>query len=177
MLYQRFRSSKIYLSPINVNEHLEYFSRWLNEDSSILAFNGFYNKILNEESIKSIIESWTQAQQCALLIVTNDNQIIGSISLFNINNFIKSGEIGIFIEQKYQNQGYGYEAMKLIIDYAFNMLNFRYLLVNCYSHNLSALAVYKKLGFKEYGLLKEAIYYNGSFFDVNMLQLFRQDYK
>lgn len=177
MLYQRFKSSKIYLSPVNVNEHLDYFSKWLNEDTSILAFNGFYNKILNEDNVKSIIEMWTQGQQGALLIVTNEHQIIGSISLFNINNFIKSGEIGIFIEKKYQNHGYGNEAMRLIIEYAFNILNFRYLVVNCYSHNINALPFYKKLGFKEYGCLKDGIYYNGSFFDVHMLQLFRQDYK
>lgn len=174
MLYKRFKSEDIYLSPVNIEQHLDYFMKWMNEDETILAFNGFHNRIYDYNEMKKTLEMWGNG---AMLIVTNNDEIIGSISLFNVNNYVKSGEIGIFIEEKYQNRGYGSQAMKLMIEYAFDSLNFRYLLVNCYSHNIKGLNVYRKLGFKEYGCLKEGGYYNGSFFDIHMLQLMRDNYQ
>lgn len=174
MLYKRLKSENIYLSPINIEQHLSYFMKWMNEDETILAFNGFHNRIYDYNTMKDTLEKWGNG---AMLIVTNSNDIIGSISLFNVNHYVNCGEIGIFIEEKFQNQGYGNEAMKLMIEYAFNNLNFRYLLVNCYSHNEKAINIYKKLGFKEYGCLKDGGYYNGSFFNIHMLQLTRDNYQ
>jgi len=51
--------------------------------------------------------------------------LVGKCALTYIDHLNQSGEIGIYIGNKgYWNKGYGTEALILLLDYRFKVLNF-----------------------------------------------------
>ena len=55
---------------------------------------------------------------------------LGMIDLFNFNPQHRRAGIGIVIEQQYQNSGIATEALSLLIDYCFKVLNMHQLFAN-----------------------------------------------
>jgi len=73
---------------------------------------------------------------------------IGNVELTEINN--DTAEMSISITSSYQNKHYGTEAIKSMIDYAFNVMNLNEINLIVFSNNQRAIHCYKKLGFVEY---------------------------
>ncbi len=65
-------------------------------------------------------------------------------------------EIGICITPKCQHKHYATEAIKTMIDYGFNNLRLDEITLSVFSNNKHAIDCYKKLGFKEYKVDKNA---------------------
>jgi RimJ/RimL family protein N-acetyltransferase len=103
-----------------------------------------------------------------------DNNPIGFIALNNINYIHKICALGIVIGvQEAQGKGFGEEALRLIIGYAFNTLNLNKISVEVVAFNKKALSIYKKLGFIEEGRLKQQFYADGVYSDVIMMAVFK----
>jgi RimJ/RimL family protein N-acetyltransferase len=70
----------------------------------------------------------------------------------------QTGEIGIFIgNKKCWNNGYGAEALTLLMNYGFKALNLHNIFLKVYSFNERAIKCYKKIGFKIIGKRREAL--------------------
>ena len=55
--------------------------------------------------------------------------------------------------------------LKLLLDYGFNYLNFKNIMLKVYSFNERAMKAYKKVGFKEIGRRRESYFLNGKYYD------------
>jgi RimJ/RimL family protein N-acetyltransferase len=110
-----------------------------------------------------------------LAIVLHENQRhIGNIKLGPIDWVHRRGEIGILIGEKdCWRQGYGTEAIRLLIDYAFHTLNLRKLTAGTYAANERSTHAFEKVGFVREGLLKEHSFFDGENIDVIRLGLLR----
>jgi len=105
-------------------------------------------------------------------ITDNEDQPVGFISLTRISYTHRNCYLGIVIgEPEARGRGYGYEAVTLISEYAFNKLNLRKITVEVVEINKSALALYEKLGFIEEGRMKKQFYSDGAFLDVFIMSL------
>jgi RimJ/RimL family protein N-acetyltransferase len=79
------------------------------------------------------------------IIKKEGDKPIGRILLFGIDHINRSANIGIFIGAKEeQGKGYGKEAMELLMDYGFNLLNLHSIMLGVYSFNEKAINLYKK---------------------------------
>lgn len=90
------------------------------------------NKLQNNNIVFSMIEKET-------------NEFIGNIELMDVNN--NSGELGISITPLKQNKHYGTEAIKSLINYAFNELNLNKIELEVFKTNLRAIHCYENVGF------------------------------
>ena len=82
--------------------------------------------------------------------VSINNKVIGEILLKNINIEKGIATLGIhFSNDNYKNQGFGTEAIKLMIDYAFEHLNLNTLYADAVLRNKRSQYVLEKLGFVE----------------------------
>ncbi|WP_084219624.1 GNAT family N-acetyltransferase [Jeotgalibacillus soli] len=77
--------------------------------------------------------------------------------------------IGLFHEA-YFNKGYGTEALKLL-DYGFGMLNLHRIELDVYNHNDRGMHVYKKIGFKQEGILRVYLFINHRYYDLIMMSI------
>lgn len=86
------------------------------------------------------------------MLERSTGNFIGNVEFMKVNN--GSAEFGICITPTYQNNHYGTEAIKAMIDYGFNKLNLNEIYLIVFSNNKRAIHCYKKLGFVEYKVEK-----------------------
>ena len=124
-------------------------------------------------------EKWLENAQNGynFAIVLNDDTLIGNISLMSINQTDGTATIGIFIGEKEQrNKGYGSEAIKLLLDFGFNVLRLHNIKLDVFDFNENAIACYKKVGFKEYSRRHESYFLNGKYHDEISLEILDRDF-
>lgn len=73
-------------------------------------------------------------------------------------------------------QGIGRDAFELLLNYAFNELNLYRLSLRVFSFNRRAITLYKKLGFKEEGVMREAFYRSGQWHDIHFMGILKREY-
>ena len=96
-------------------------------------------------------------------------RFIGNIDFDNITS--DNAEIGIIINEEFQNNHYGLEALKRFIDYGFNDLKLKEIYLGVYSNNDKAIHLYKKLGFITYKVEEKVAIINGESVDTIYMKL------
>ncbi|SHJ16552.1 Protein N-acetyltransferase, RimJ/RimL family [Clostridium cavendishii DSM 21758] len=120
-----------------------------------------------------IINKFSQADNALLLIATLNNKIIGALS-FGVGpskKFQHVGEFGVDVLKDYWNLGVATELIKLLINWAKENKSIYKLNLRVRSDNENALHLYKKLGFKEEGILKNEMMCNGVLYDLINMRL------
>jgi RimJ/RimL family protein N-acetyltransferase len=72
--------------------------------------------------------------------------------------------------------GYGRDAIELLLNFAFNKLNTHRFWLDVRLHNEKAIGVYRKMGFIEEGILREAVKLNSGYVSIMIMSILRQDY-
>lgn len=102
---------------------------------------------------------------------------IGNIQFLAINWINRNTEVGIMIgDKEYWNQGYGTEAMQLMLSHGFSTLNLHRIWLQVYDKNLRGLKAYEKAGFIVEGKLREAHYQHGTYYDVIIMSVLKDNW-
>jgi len=116
-------------------------------------------------------------QEHHFAINTNKGFHIGSVSLL-LSLMDKNANFSILIGDKnYWNKGYGREAIKIILNYAFNKLRLNRIYLGVISYNKRAIRLYKKFGFKLEGRSREHIFYKGKFYDLLEMGILKNEWQ
>lgn len=107
-----------------------------------------------------------------------NNKPIGSTSFFRIDWV---GGMAIFYiaiaEKENWNKGYGKEATRLMVDYAFSTLNLNRVQLHVSTENERAIEVYEKNGFIKEGTLREAMYFDNRYIDFYVMAVLKKDWE
>ena len=91
---------------------------------------------------------------------------IGNCGLHEVDLPNRRTLLGIIIgEPDARGRGYGTEAMRLLLDYAFTVLGFHSVMLMVYEYNGAGRRCYEKVGFREIGRRRESRWYNGRYWD------------
>lgn len=94
------------------------------------------------------------------------NKLIGKVQLSNIvMGIFRSGFVGYSIDKDFQGKGFMKEALKLIIDYAFNEMEMHRLEASTLLDNIKSQKVLIGCGFKELGINEKYLFINGAWRD------------
>lgn len=174
--FKKLVGDRIYLSPRN-EEDVEIFTQWLN-DFNTTDYIGRSSNVVTLSGEKEYLQKpmADNARNFAIINLEND-KMIGTVGLENINFIDRYAVLGIFIGDKdFRNNGYGSEAIKLLLDYGFNYLNLESVKLNLLAFNERALACYKKCGFKETGRRRKHKYINGEYYDVIIMDILKEEF-
>lgn len=108
--------------------------------------------------------------------IESNNKIAGGIELVNIRWFNRKAEITIWILPEFRGQGLALQALKTIIRFSFEQLNFHRLEAEIYEFNQAARNLFKKLGFELEGKLREAKYKDGRYYDILRFGLLKKEW-
>jgi ribosomal-protein-alanine N-acetyltransferase len=98
--------------------------------------------------------------------IYKDSKFIGKIRISNIvMGVFKNAFIGYSIDEKQQGNGYMKEAVKLVVEYAFEELELHRIEATTLIDNEKSQRVLRSCGFKELGISEEYLYINGSWRD------------
>ncbi len=106
-----------------------------------------------------------------------DDRLIGDVGLGVF--FWNHGDtfIGIGIgEREFWGKGYGSDAMKLALDYAFTELNMRRVTLNVFEYNPRAIRCYEKLGFRHEGRVRQYLNREGQRWDLIYMGIMKEEW-
>jgi len=173
--FKKMLGKKCYLSPINQTDY-EQYTEWLN-DLEVSKYLSLSSLNITLESEKKALENISKEHNYAIIDLTT-NKLIGNVGLMDINNINRTAEIGIFIgDKEFQNLGYGTEAIKLLLNYSFNILNLKNILLRTYSFNQRALKCYEKCGFKIIGKRRNSQYFTGEYHDIIFMDILSDEFE
>lgn len=106
-------------------------------------------------------------------VIEADGKMIGTISLRDFNATDRTAELGIGIgDPDYQGRGYGRDAVRVILDYAFQLRNLRKVGLWVKGSNERAIRSYLAVGFVEEGRLRDQVWSNGRYEDMVLMGIF-----
>jgi len=111
----------------------------------------------NLEQEREFFEKVICKEESVNLGICNDNQLMGLIELSEENGD-GSAEIGIWIAPEYHGNGYGTEASKIVVEYAFKQLRYHRVFTRAFESNKGSQRIWEKLGFTKEGELREQAY-------------------
>ena len=111
-------------------------------------------------------------KQMRLVMEDKDGTPVGLLDIFNFEPRHRRAELGIAVEKRVRNHGYGCKAVILAIDYAKNVLHLHQLCAVVDIGNSSSLKIFQETGFTKGATLKDWIFDGQRYHDAVMMQLF-----
>jgi diamine N-acetyltransferase len=167
---------KIYLRPIEPDD-LPWFYMWANDPetrgltgeirpSDYTATQANYEKIQKETD-----RVWLA------VVVRETDQVIGETGLLRMYPAWRTTDWSLIIGEKTaRGKGYGTEAARLMLDYAFGYQNFHRVAIGVVGFNIEALRFYERLGFQREGIQQDGYYYNHRYHDFVMLRMLEDEF-
>ncbi|CEG21652.1 Spermidine N(1)-acetyltransferase [Planococcus massiliensis] len=160
-----FIGEKIRLTAMRAEDLPEY-RKWNSE----AGFGRNYNSSPIREIPEKQAEEWLHENsdrdfRFAIRPLENEN-FMGVYAIEDIAWSHRVGWLSIALGSDYQGSGCGTEAMKLLMNYAWNELNLHRLQLTVFEYNKPAIAIYEKLGFQKEGVFREFLQRDGKRFDM-----------
>ena len=96
-----------------------------------------------------------------LVILTLQEQPLGLLSLWDRTIPHQAAELSVWIGHDYRNGGYGTEALRLALGYAFGDLKLHKVYLRVLEYNVRAIRTYEKCGFRVEGILRDEMQVGG----------------
>lgn len=178
--YKKLIGNRIYLSPKGASEEeIQKFTEWMN-DFEVTDYTGRSGQIVTLIGEKEYLEDSARESKNRNfnIIELNENKLIGTLGLEHINWIERSAVLGIFIgDKEFRNNGYGVEAINLLLEYGFKYLNLHSIRLSLLSINERAHKCYKKCGFKDTGCSREEIFINGKYYDKLYMDILENEFE
>lgn len=154
-------------------EDLEQFYSWENDSTlwSVSSAVEPYSRYIIKEYIAYSDKTIYEKKQLRLIIErTADKVVIGAIDLFDFEPHHLRAGVGVLIDKQFQYQGFGTEALELLVTYAFEFLKLKQLYAHVPVTNAVSKSLFAKLQFVHTGTLKSWLRQGDEFIDVEVLQ-------
>lgn len=178
--FKKLVGDRIYLSPKGVSdEEIEKFTEWMN-DFQVTDYTGRSGQITTLIGEKDYLENSAKSTENRNfnIIELSENKIIGTLGFEHINWIERSAILGIFIgDTDFRSNGYGTEAIRLLLEYGFKYLNLHSIRLDLLAINERAHKCYLKCGFKDTGRSREEIFLNGKYYDKLHMDILENEFE
>ncbi|PEJ73166.1 GNAT family N-acetyltransferase [Bacillus wiedmannii] len=112
------------------------------------------------------------------ICLKSTEEMIGELSILDIDEENKRAGFRIsMLSIALTGQGYGTEAITIVLKFVFEQLYLNRLQLEVFSHNLRGIRAYEKVGFVKEGTLRQSLFYNDTFSDEIIMAILKSDYK
>jgi RimJ/RimL family protein N-acetyltransferase len=146
----------------DVNSSLEMINS-LVEEKTMLTVQKKSTYKEEERYLKGIIKE----KEALHLFLIIDGKVAGSAKISRLGNGRNHiGELGISLRSEYREMGLGKKLSKIVMEKAIKKFKLKIIILNVFKKNKPAYYLYKKLGFKEVGVIKGEVKYYNRYEDV-----------
>ena len=158
-------------------EDLPTFVRWFN-DPEVRQYLAMYMPMSMAEEEQWFEHQLEDRDGKVFAIETEDSVHIGNIGLHSIDWKNRRAYLGIVIgEKEYWGRGYGSDAIRALLGFAFGEVNLHRVYLTVYGYNERAIRCYEKCGFRHEGRLREARFSDGRYHDELMMGILREEFE
>lgn len=165
--------SRIYLREVRPSDVNENYYRWMN-DPEVTCFleSRFYPNSM--EKLREYVQTkiGNPDNIFLALVLKEGERHIGNIKLGPIHWIHRTSDLGIIIGEKdCWGKGYANEAIKLMVDYAFNVLHLHKITAGAYGSNEGSIKAFQKVCFEIEGIRKKQYFLKGQYIDGVLMGL------
>ena len=151
------------------------YERWINDPEVTKYMETARNMVLTRSELERWLEKTNKDPNMRYWGIFLDNRQIGTIKL-GINWIHSHSDVGIMIGDKSEwGKGFASEAIRLVKDYAFNVLGLHRLFAGIYEDNIGSIKAFENNGFIKEGCLKEHRFFEGKFINQYLYGCTKED--
>lgn len=164
---------RIALGPLR-RDLIETYQRWVNNfgtdrtqgdipgPRTLERASAWYDRVVTHDT-----SAWFTIYE----VTGNCLTPIGMTWLSDIDFRHRTASFGISIgEESSRGKGYGAETTRLVLDYAFTVLNLYNVMLDVYEPNLAGKRAYEKAGFREFGRRTGSYWMGGRRYDTILME-------
>ena len=142
--------------------------------------NAGWKPIPSLEIAKRVVSGYVLSKDVFAIVLKEENKLIGTISIYSENTlrrykYVK--QLGFSLSDKYWNNGYMTEAVKLVINYIFTKTDCEVIEVGHHAGNFQSKRVIEKCGFNYDGrLCKYKKLYDGRLVDADFYSITKDEF-
>jgi RimJ/RimL family protein N-acetyltransferase len=157
-------------------EDAAILARWSHDANYLRAMDTDYARPRGPEAFASGDAASANSIEFRLR-TADDDRLIGIVALHSIEWNNRAGQLSIGIgDADYRGKGYGSEALRLILRYAFDELNLERVGLDVISNNAAAIRAYKRAGLCQEGTLRHAVLRDGQHLDLILMGVLRDEW-
>jgi RimJ/RimL family protein N-acetyltransferase len=153
---------------------LDQLRAWYN-DPSIFPFMGRHEPLTDRDQRDWFNGLHANNGTKVFAVDSRDTaELIGSLTLRNLLDSARRGELGILIGQA--SSGYGSDAIRTLLTYAFEGLSLNCVSLEVRGDNRRAITAYMRAGFRPEGVLRRRMLKCGVLHDVYSMSILRDEF-
>ncbi len=158
---------------------LPLYQRWINDPVVVRTLGADLRPLLLEDEQQWYEQMVGKTNAAHFQVYVRAGwRPIGTAGINGIDHQHGVAEFGIMIGEKdCWDQGYGTEATRLILDYAFNVLGLHNVMLSVYDYNRRGVRAYEKAGFKVIGRRRQALRLGHERHDVILMDALATEFK
>jgi len=169
---------KLYLRGLTRSDLQGDYFDWLNdrEVTKFLDSGVFPN---SEKKMEEYFHTTILSTNNVMLAIIDKklDKHIGNIKLGPINWITRIAPLGIMIGNKeFWGKGYGTEAIRLVLDYAFKRLNLHKVIAGIAAVHQASIKAFQKAGFKIEGRVESQFFFEGEYYDSLYLGITKEHF-
>ena len=157
---EKRRKNKVCLQPMDRSLLHEYYKNFVMDADIFMDMSNLRDYTYSPERVDAYFDRLqSQKDRVDFLIMSDDNPI-GEIALKHMDNTAKQCELSIHLQSDaVKNKGYGTQAERLILEYAFQTLGMTTVVADSVLKNKRSQHTLEKVGFRETGRDETFVYY------------------
>lgn len=168
---------RVYLRPVEESDLDLFYTKalWDKEGRRLTGTQGVFSRKGVQNWFESISSDSSRID--LILCLQETDEQIGDIAMLDIDHQNRKAVVRISIFNKnFWGNGYGSEAMSLLLAYGFDILNLNRVGLDVFAYNERAIKSYEKLGFQQEGRIREDLFYNGEYHDSIMMGVMKGEF-
>lgn len=177
MKIKTLKGDNLYLGPVS-KKQIPILLKWMHDIDVLKYITQIYFNH-SEETVEEYLDKCLKSPTKYYFgIYLNNGELIGGTNLDHVDTLNRTASLGIIIgEKQHWSKGYGTEALKLLVDYGFNILNLNNIMLTVIDFNGRAQRCYEKVGFKLIGKRRQCNILAGKKYDLIYMDILAEDFK
>lgn len=167
------------MRPARAEDADDYYAQnYCPLDREAARLTGCKEAFSKEEVISFFQESLRDENRVFFLILSPDGRIVGEAVINEIDRDLRCGNFRICIfHSAERGQGIGTWAVESVRDHAFEKLKLHRLELDVFSFNTPAVKTYRRAGFRQEGIRRDAVWDGDSYADDILMAMLEEDWR
>ena len=175
MRREPLEGERVVLRPLE-REHLARCVKWFN-DREVTLFLARDEPLSMEQEERWFAEYRSKVDE-EIYAIEVEGDHVGNVGLHGIDRANRRASLGIVIGEKDRwSKGYGTDAMRTVLRYAFRELHLHKVNLDVLDYNERAIRLYERCGFSREGLRREELWKRGRFVNLVRMSLLESEFE
>lgn len=173
-----FTGARVRLRPL-ADEDLATLTRWWN-DERYMGLQGEVVRPQPDATRAEVLRLWSRNDTTGSVgfsvVDAASGELVGHVTLWGVDALARCGTLALQIGGPFVGRGYGTDAVRVLVRYAFTELGLHRVQLGVWSFNTRAVAAYERAGFVHEGRRREVVFHDGHWYDEVLLSIVEDEW-